>query len=161
MFRKAVAILLMFFLLWGNSGFCLNVHYCATSEAVSLMVNDLVGERCGKDMSHGQASPEEKHAAGKSCCKKLEQTLPSQKKDCCSDTEVKVKITDAFQGTFLHLDLQKQWSKALYIPLTPCFCHYALLPVNGTATKTDPPDIPPGIQLSGQSLLIQNSVFRI
>lgn len=160
MFRKAVAILLMFFLLWGNSGFCLNVHYCASSEAVSVMVNDLVGERCGNDMPHENTAVPGDHADAKSCCKKLEQTLPS-KKGCCSDTEVKVKITDAFQGTFLHPDIQKQWSRALYLPSVSCFCHYALLPVNGTGTETDPPDIPPGIQLSGQNILIHNSIFRI
>lgn len=161
MFRRAVAILLMFFLLWGNSGFCLNVHYCATSEAFSVMVNHLVGERCGDDDLHQKAAAATEHTDFESCCKKLEQTLPSLKKDCCSDTEMEVKITDAFQGTFSQLDIQKQWTKALYIPLAPCFCHYAPIPVNGLLAESDPPDIPQDVLLSGKDLLIQHSVFRI
>lgn len=160
MFRKAVAIWLMFFLLWGNTGFCLNVHYCATSEAFSVMVNDLVGERCGKDMANETAA-KHPHGEPKSCCKKLEQTLPSAKKGCCSDTEVKVKITDLFQGTFLQLDVQKQWNKVPYIPFTPYFSRYVSVPQNTAASESDPPEIPPGTLPTGQTILIQNSVFRI
>lgn len=161
MFRKAVAILLMFILSWGNTGFCLNVHYCATSEAFSVMVNHSVGERCAEDEMHQSTAAADEHKEFESCCKKLENTLPSAKKDCCSDTEVEVKITDAFQGTFPYFDLHKQWTKALQIPLTPCFCHYTPVPVHGWAVASDPPEVPPAILLSGQNILIQNSVFRI
>lgn len=161
MFRKATAILLTFFLLWGNTGFSLNVHYCKTSESVSLMLNRIIGERCGKDAAHDMPAKEDASHPDKSCCKKLQQTLPSAKKNCCSDTQVEVKITDAFQGTFLQLDLQKHWHKTVYIPFTAYFPQYVALPAATASVLSDPPDIPPAMLYGGKDLLIENSVFRI
>lgn len=157
MFRKAMATFLVFFLMWGNSGFCLNVHYCATSETFSVMVNHAVGERCGEDEEH--AAVADNAESFESCCKKLEQTLPSFKKDCCSDTELEMKITDAFRITSHQLDIQKQFA-SIYIPLADCFCHYAAIPVyklsEGELLPNDVPDI-----LSGQDILIRHCVYRI
>ena len=162
MFRKAVAIFLMFFLLWGNTGFCLNIHYCHTSDAVSVMVNRAVGERCAGTDMHREANVAAGHEDGaRPCCQKMAQTLPSAKKDCCTDTELELKITDAFQGSFSQLDIQKQWHKAIYVPLTGCFCAYAPIPVAPLVNVSARPDAPPGIAASGRMLLLLHGVCRI
>ena len=157
MFRKAIAIFLVFFLMWGNSGFCLNVHYCATSEAISVMVNHAVGERCGKEEGHAVMKEHTENVG--SCCKKLEQTLPSFKKDCCSDTELEMKITDAFRITTHQLDIQKQFA-SIFIPLADCFCHYTAIPTHVLSEGKPLPDDIPDI-LSGQDILIRHCVYRI
>jgi len=160
MFRKATAIFLMFFLLWGNTGFTMNIHYCATSEAFSVMVNNLFGEKCDSETMAAQSG--DACTDVKPCCKKMAETLLAvKKKNCCSDTEVAVKITGAFQGTFHQLDIQKQWHTDLYIPLADLFFNY--VPISqALATEADePPDIPREITLTGKEILTQHCVYRI
>lgn len=150
----------MFFLLWGNSGFCVNVHYCRTSRAFSVMVNDIIGEKCGVDDMKREAAEAHTETAS-ACCQKLRDTLPRLKKDCCSDTEVAVKVAGAYQGAFFQLDIQKQWHKAVYIPFTAYFPSYSLIPARDLHGPAEPPDIPAGTCPSGRHLLIDIGVFRI
>jgi len=152
-----MAIFLVFFLMWGNSGFCLNVHHCATSGTFSVMVNHAVGEKCGQDEE--RTSVKEHADSFKSCCKKLGETLPSFKKDCCSDTELEMKITDAFRVTSHQLDIQKQFA-SIYIPFADYFSHYTGIPTHSISKGKQPPNNFSEI-LSGQDILIRHCVFRI
>lgn len=149
----------MFFLLWGNSGFCVNVHYCRSSQAFSVMVNDILGEKCGSDDMKREAGGAHSETAP-ACCQKLRDTLPRPKKDCCSDTEVAVKMAGAYQGAFFQLDIQKQWHK-VYIPFTACFLSYIPVTAREFRDTAGPPDIPAAVCPSGRHLLIDIGVFRI
>lgn len=160
MLKKALAIFLVFTLVWGKTGFCLNVHYCETSEAISLMVNHIIGEKCSKNDKHDHKASSE-FGETKSCCQKLAQTLPSAKKDCCSDTEVELKINDVFQGSFHQIQLQKQLDNVLFVSLADCFCHYTVLPAHVLSIGGELPDIPQGVFVTGQDILIQHCVYRI
>lgn len=156
--KKAIAIFLVFTLLWGNTGFCLNVHYCETSKAVSLMVNHIIGERC-EEATFEKESCE--FNTTKSCCTELKEKL-AVKKDCCSDTEFELKINDSFQGAAYRVLIQQTAFVQPYISFADFFS-----PFLHVAEDDSYLFLPPHLQerhlscITGAELLIQKCVYRI
>lgn len=163
MLRKASAILLIFILSWGNTGFCLNVHYCDTSKDFSVKINHIFGEECQEDQmlaEHKKCdSPEGEEAL---CCKKINSLRLAQDDDCCSDTEVEVRIEDAYHITHFPLQFKKNANDVPYIPLAGCFCHNVVIPSRFLSEEnvfSEPLD--PEIAWTGKEKLTSICVYRI
>lgn len=159
MFKKSVAIVLAFFLMWGNTGFCLNVHYCSTSEVVSVMINHLIGERCGTEASHEE--PEVCDLETKSCCTLLESKAQADKDDCCSDTELEVHIQDAFHISNPRFEIQDQLSWINIFFPDVVFLHSSQVSYSVDVYRPKPPETPDFALYSGQDRLHLHCIYRI
>ena len=160
MFRKSLAIILVFFLFWGNVGFCLNVHYCSTSDSFSLMVNHLIGEKCETETEHAQKEIEKIcHSETKTCCKVSEKNPTAS--SCCENHEVEVKMPGVFQGSYTNFSFQK--FVADFLANNTLF-HFLTGGCNAFIQKlaeSKPPEIPSVCKPEGKIILVNHCVYRI
>lgn len=160
MFRKAIALLLVFFLFWGNVGFCLNVHYCSTSENFTLVVNHLLGETCETEEAQTSLQEESCHAESKSCCK-LKEKEPAPTKSCCEDNEVEIKMPGAYHGTQFNVTFHQVFAAEYFIDTLFYFLTGGPDSRLAYVLSTKPPEIPDYIEPSGKTILVKHCVYRI
>jgi hypothetical protein len=143
MVRKITALILAFTLLWGNTGFSVNLHYCSSERALYFVLYDSWGTTCETEASSADDSCGMKENS--SCCEIMASKLPSPSDGCCSDEEITLKIRDAFsQATRL---------EAVNAPVVFLVSSFLSFFDNGL--------LPPGIPIANRVLHALISVFRI
>jgi hypothetical protein len=156
MWRKIIALTLVFVLFWGNTGFSVNLHYCSSEQALYFTFYDVWGNRCNKQINKSDGQSCEKGSSS-SCCELMASKLPSPaKEDCCSDQKITVKINDTYHQA------PRQGS-----PVAPCVevfssLFYFDLPVLTEVFSTFSEEaFISGIPISCGNYLVLISVFRI
>lgn len=154
MWRKITALILSFTLLWGNTGFSVNLHYCSSERALYFVFYDFWGTTCETEASSADDSCGMK--GNSSCCEVIASKLPSPSEGCCSDEEISLKIQDAFLQA-----PRPEAVNASVIFLASSFFRFfdkGLIPSGHFSALSE---IPPGIPIANRLLHVLISVFRI
>ncbi len=155
MWRKITALVLAFTLLWGNTGFSVNLHYCSSEHALYFVFYDSWGNACESEISADSQSSCGKSKTS-SCCEVMASKLPAPSAGCCSDNEITLKINDAFS--------QAPRMESLLAPsavIIPTFFHVSNFGLSQPDWAVSISEIPPGVPLANRLLHVFISVFRI
>lgn len=156
MWRKITALTLVFILMWGNTGFSVNFHYCSSEQALYFSFYDALGNACNKEVSSTDDSSCGKSSKA-SCCELMAAKLPTPAKDdCCSDKKIVLKINDTYQQASRLEVPSAPWMGYVY-----SFFFFDVPAFSEILSDVFGSDCLRGVPISCSKLFVFISVFRI